>query len=72
MGDWKTSDAIRIFPAHTLSDAPYGKQIGVSDMADNGFGAVRAGLRVMPGNEELLELQRSGLMMRSNKFQSTQ
>jgi hypothetical protein len=33
---------------------------------------VRAGLRVMPGNEELLELQRSGLMMGSNKFQSTQ
>jgi hypothetical protein len=40
--------------------------------ADALTSAVRAGLRVMPGNEELLELQRSGLMMRSNKFQSTQ
>jgi len=38
MGDWKTSDAIRIFPAHTLSDAPYGEQRGVSAMADNRFG----------------------------------
>jgi hypothetical protein len=54
MGDWKTSDAIRIFPAHTLSDAPYGKQIGVSDMADNGFGA---GSRVSGIDERLAGLR---------------
>ena len=38
MGDWKSSVAVRIYPAHTLSDAPYGEQRGVSAMADNGFG----------------------------------
>ena len=38
MGDWKSSVAVRIFPAHTLSDAPYGEQRGVSAMVDNGFG----------------------------------
>jgi hypothetical protein len=38
MGDWKSSVAVRIFPAHTLSDAPFGEQRGVSAMADNGFG----------------------------------
>jgi hypothetical protein len=40
--------------------------------ADALTSAVRAGLRVMPGNEELLELQRTGLVMCSSKFQSTQ
>ena len=34
--------------------------------ADALTGAVRAGLRIMPGNEELLELQRSALELFSH------